>query len=131
MPEAEHPSFDAFVRTIAKLRSPEGGCPWNRAQTHESIGDYMIEEAYEAVAAIDDEDWDHVADELGDVLLQIVFHARVGEDTGTMELADILYGVTMQEQGVSKILHLDLKQMVETMELNFQKGTYIQMKEKN
>ena len=93
MPEAEHPSFDAFVRTIAKLRSPEGGCPWNRAQTHESIGDYMIEEAYEAVDAIQSKDTDHLREELGDVLLQVVLQSQIAADAGEFTIDDVCAGI--------------------------------------
>ena len=93
MPEAEHPSFDAFVRTIAKLRSPEGGCPWNRAQTHESIGDYMIEEAYEAVDAIQSKDADHLREELGDVLLQVVLQSQIAADAGEFTVDDVCAGI--------------------------------------
>lgn len=90
LPLMQRTRFDFYdlVRIMALLRG-EGGCPWDREQTHQSLRRYLIEEAYEAAAAIDEEDWDHLADELGDVLLQIVFHARVGEDTGTLELNDI------------------------------------------
>ena len=90
LPLRERKRFDFYdlVRVMAILRG-EDGCPWDREQTHESLRKYLIEEAYEAAAAIDEQDWDHVAEELGDVLLQVVFHARVGEDTGTMELSDI------------------------------------------
>jgi len=93
MPEAEHPSFDAFVRTIAKLRSSEGGCPWNRAQTHESIGDYMIEEAYEAVDAIQSKDADHLREELGDVLLQVVLQSQIAADAGEFTIDDVCAGI--------------------------------------
>ncbi len=93
MPETEHPSFDAFVRTIAKLRSPEGGCPWNRAQTHESIGDYMIEEAYEAVDAIQSKDTDHLREELGDVLLQVVLQSQIAADAGEFTIDDVCAGI--------------------------------------
>ena len=93
MPEAEHPSFDAFVRTIAKLRSPEGGCPWNRAQTHESIGDYMIEEAYEAVDAIQSKNADHLREELGDVLLQVVLQSQIAADAGEFTVDDVCAGI--------------------------------------
>lgn len=90
LPLRERKRFDFYdlVRVMAILRG-EDGCPWDREQTHESLRKYLIEEAYEAATAIDEQDWDHVAEELGDVLLQVVFHARVGEDTGTMELSDI------------------------------------------
>lgn len=93
MPEAEHPSFDAFVRTVAQLRSPEGGCPWNRAQTHESIGDYMIEEAYEAVDAIQSKDADHLREELGDVLLQVVLQSQIAADAGEFTIDDVCAGI--------------------------------------
>mgnify|MGYP000039107490 FL=1 len=68
---ANHAEFDAFVETIAKLRAPDG-CPWDREQTHASIAHNMIEEAYEAVDAIEACDVAHLREELGDVLLQVV-----------------------------------------------------------
>ncbi len=77
-----------LVRIMRILRG-EDGCPWDRAQTHESLRPYLIEEAYEVTQAIRDEDWAHVADELGDVLLQVVFQANIGEQYGTLELSDI------------------------------------------
>ena len=80
--------FYDLVRVMAILRG-ENGCPWDKEQDHHSLRKYLIEEAYETAAAIDEEDWDHVADELGDVLLQVVFHAHVGAQLGTLELSDI------------------------------------------
>lgn len=93
MPEAEHPAFDSFVRTIAALRSPEGGCPWDCAQTHESIGDSMIEEAYEAVDAIQAGDTAHLREELGDVLLQVVLQSQIAADAGEFTIDDVCAGV--------------------------------------
>ena len=80
--------FYDLVRVMAILRG-ENGCPWDKEQDHKTLRKYLIEEAYETAAAIDEEDWDHVADELGDVLLQVVFHAHVGAQLGTLELSDI------------------------------------------
>ena len=80
--------FYDLVRVMAILRG-ENGCPWDKEQTHETLRKYLIEEAYETAAAIDEEDWDHVADELGDVLLQVVFQANIGRQYGTLELSDI------------------------------------------
>ncbi len=77
-----------LVRIMAVLRG-ENGCPWDRAQDHHTLRPYLIEEAYETAAAIDDEDWPHAAEELGDVLLQVVFQASIGRQYGTMELSDI------------------------------------------
>jgi len=89
MPEAEHPAFDAFVNTVAQLRSPQGGCPWNRAQTHESIGDYLIEEAYEALDAVQSGDITHLREELGDVLLQVVLQSQIAADAGEFTIDDV------------------------------------------
>ena len=80
--------FYDLVRVMDILRG-EGGCPWDREQTHQTLRKYLIEEAYETAAAIDEEDWDHVADELGDVLLQVVFQANIGSQYGTFELSDV------------------------------------------
>jgi tetrapyrrole methylase family protein/MazG family protein len=77
-----------LVGIMRLLRAPEG-CPWDREQTHRSLARYLIEEANEAAYAIAQEDWEAVADELGDVLLQVVFHAVIGEERGTMTLSDI------------------------------------------
>ena len=77
-----------LVRIMAILRGP-GGCPWDRAQTHESLRPYLIEEAYEVTQAIREEDWLHTADELGDVLLQVVFQANIGDQYGTLTLSDV------------------------------------------
>ena len=93
MPEAEHPAFDSFVRTIAALRSPDGGCPWDRAQTHASIGDNMIEEAYEAVDAIQADDMRHLCEELGDVLLQVVLQSQIAADAGEFTIDDVCAGI--------------------------------------
>jgi XTP/dITP diphosphohydrolase len=68
-----------LVAVMDRLRSP-GGCPWDRAQTHTSLVPYLIEEAHEAAEALESGDRDHMVEELGDVLLQVVFHARVAED---------------------------------------------------
>ncbi len=75
-------------RIVALLRS-ERGCPWDREQTHESIRRNFLEEAYEAVEAIDEKDPGHLREELGDVLIQIVFHARIEEEQGSFSLGDV------------------------------------------
>lgn len=70
------------VQIMDRLRSP-GGCPWDAQQTHESLRKYLLEEAYEAVDAIDSGDRDHLREELGDVLLQVLFHARIAAEHRT------------------------------------------------
>lgn len=89
MTEAAHPAFESFVNTIAALRSPDGGCPWDRVQTHASIGDNMIEEAYEAVDAIQAGDIAHLREELGDVLLQVVLQSQIAADAGEFTIDDV------------------------------------------
>ena len=80
--------FDDLLWIMERLRGI-GGCSWDQAQTHESLRRYMIEEAWEAVSAIDEGDPDHLADELGDVLLQVVFHASVAHSHGTFAMGDV------------------------------------------
>ena len=90
LPLVQRKRFDFYdlVRVMAILRG-ENGCPWDKEQDHETLRKYLIEEAYETAAAIDEGDWDHVADELGDVLLQVVFQANIGHQLGTFELSDV------------------------------------------
>ncbi len=81
-------NFDEFVEIIARLRAPDG-CPWDREQTHESIRKSMIEEAYELVEAIDSQKPEKIADESGDVLLQVVLHAQIAKDNGEYDINDV------------------------------------------
>lgn len=85
---ADHPSFNQFVATISALRAPDG-CPWDREQTHVSISHNMIEEAYEAVCAIEEEDVAHLREELGDVLLQVVLQSQIAADAGEFAIDDV------------------------------------------
>ncbi|WP_304427073.1 nucleoside triphosphate pyrophosphohydrolase [uncultured Adlercreutzia sp.] len=84
----EHPSFDEFVATIEALRAPDG-CPWDKVQTHQSIASNMIEEAYEAVDAIEASDKPHMLEELGDVLLQVVLQSQIAADAGEFTIDDV------------------------------------------
>ena len=82
-------------RIMALLRAP-GGCPWDREQTHESIRRNMLEEAYEVVEAIDEKDPEHLKEELGDVLLQVVFHAQMAREEGLFTFDDVVDGVAQK-----------------------------------
>ena len=82
-------------RIMALLRAP-GGCPWDREQTHESIRRNMLEEAYEVVEAIDEKDPEHLKEELGDVLLQVVFHAQMDREEGLFTFDDVVDGVAQK-----------------------------------
>ncbi|MBI5232300.1 MAG: nucleoside triphosphate pyrophosphohydrolase [Coriobacteriales bacterium] len=85
--------FDEFVRIIAALRAPDG-CPWDREQTHSTIAKNMVEEAYEAVHAIEEGDDRHLVEELGDVLLQVVLQAQIGSDDGSFTIDDVVGGIS-------------------------------------
>ena len=84
-----------LLRIMELLRAPEG-CPWDKEQTHQSIRRNMLEEAYEVAEAIDLEDYDLMKEELGDVLLQVVFHARIAEEAGRFNFADVVNGVSQK-----------------------------------
>ncbi len=84
--------FEELVGLIARLRAP-GGCPWDREQTHESLKPMAIEEAYEVVGAIDDGDHQELASELGDLLLQVVFHSQIAGEGGRFGIAEVIQRV--------------------------------------
>ena len=85
--------FNDLMDIIRTLRSEEG-CPWDREQTHESIKDCLIEEAYEVVEAIEDDNIDLMIEELGDVLLQVVFHSVIGEEDGYFNVGDVIDAIS-------------------------------------
>ena len=85
----DHRSFDDLVALIVRLRA-EDGCPWDRAQDHRSLRPYVLEEAHEVIAAIDAEDPSALADELGDLLLQVLLHSQIASEAGTFSLDDVI-----------------------------------------
>ena len=85
-------SFEALQEIVARLRAPDG-CPWDREQTHQSLRPFLLEEAYEAISALDAEDPAAIQEELGDLLLQIVLHAQIASEYGDFNMADILNGI--------------------------------------
>jgi tetrapyrrole methylase family protein/MazG family protein len=82
-------SFTTLVEIIALLRSPEG-CPWDRKQTHQSLRKNLLEEAYEVLQAMDETDMDKLAEEFGDLLLQIVLHSQIAADSGEFTINDVV-----------------------------------------
>lgn len=87
-------AFSAFFATVAQLRDPKTGCPWDLVQTHETLRRHMLEEAYEAVAEMAaPQDSKNLCEELGDVLLQVFLNAQLAQDAGTFSLQDVLEGV--------------------------------------
>jgi tetrapyrrole methylase family protein/MazG family protein len=89
--------IDKLVQVVARLRHPTEGCPWDLKQTHQSLKPYMLEEAYEAVEAIDESTEScnpaHLKEELGDVLLQVVLHSQLAQDSGDFDFTDVCNGI--------------------------------------
>lgn len=85
--------FQDLLDIIETLRNP-GGCPWDREQTHESLKSALLEECYEVIDAIENKDEDALIEELGDVLLQVVFHASIGKEDGYFDIMDVIGGIS-------------------------------------
>ncbi|MDF2902746.1 MAG: Tetrapyrrole (Corrin/Porphyrin) methylase, MazG protein [Bacillus sp. (in: firmicutes)] len=85
--------FAKLRQIIAELRGPNG-CPWDKKQTYQSLKKYLIEESYELIEAINNDDIDHMIEELGDVLLQVMLHAQIGEDEGYFSIDDVIEGIS-------------------------------------
>src|SRR5215468_6099621 len=82
-----------LIEIMAALRAPGTGCPWDLAQNFSTIAPYTIEEAYEVADAIERRDFDDLRDELGDLLLQVVFHARMAEEAGLFAFGDVVQAI--------------------------------------
>lgn len=93
LPKDKH-RIETLLAIMAKLRDPDGGCPWDLEQTFETIAPYTIEEAYEVADAIQRGDRDDLKDELGDLLLQVVFHSRIAEDEGSFRFEDVVESIS-------------------------------------
>ena len=89
---AERP-IDRLLQIMARLRNPDGGCPWDLEQTFATIAPYTIEEAYEVADAIERADMSELKDELGDLLFQVVFHARMAEEAGSFAFDDVVTAI--------------------------------------
>src|SRR6516164_8732238 len=88
-PHGVGPAFERLVAVMSRLRSP-GGCPWDREQTHATLRTYLIEEAYEVLDALESRDDAKFAEELGDLLLQVLFHAQIAQEEGRFSIADVI-----------------------------------------
>jgi XTP/dITP diphosphohydrolase len=89
-------ALQQLIDVVAQLRSPEGGCPWDLAQTPQTLTPYVIEEAYEVVDAIRSGDRDAIAEELGDLLLQVVLQAQIASEAGHFTLEDVAQGISQK-----------------------------------
>ncbi len=87
-------SFDRLKEIMVRLRNPDTGCPWDVEQTFATIAPYTIEEAYEVADAIERNDMDELRDELGDLLLQVIFHSRIAEEAGAFNVEDVVGAIS-------------------------------------
>lgn len=92
-PPKDRRDITALLQIMRDLRNPEGGCPWDLEQDYRSIAKYTIEEAYEVVDAIERDDLGDLQDELGDLLLQVVFHSQMAAEDGTFTFADVIQSI--------------------------------------
>lgn len=99
--------FEDLVELVAILRKE---CPWDRKQTHESIKDNLIEEAYEAIEAIDNQDFDEFKKELGDLLLHVVFHTNMANEKSAFNIGDVIY--TLMDKLITRHPHVFGEQVV-------------------
>jgi tetrapyrrole methylase family protein/MazG family protein len=119
--------FNDFLRIMDTLRG-EDGCPWDKEQTHESLKRYLIEECYEVLEAVDAKDEDMLVEELGDVLLQVVFHAQIGKEEGYFDIKDVIKGVS--NKMIERHPHIFGKVKVENSEEVLANWDEIKKKEK-
>ena len=91
--EQDPSSFDTLDKIVARLRAPDG-CPWDRAQSHASLKPYLIEEAYEVLQALDEENTDKLCEEMGDLLLQILLHAQIAKEALEFSISDVIESIS-------------------------------------
>ncbi len=108
-------AFNDLVRVVDQLRSPEG-CPWDLKQTHESLKSFLLEEAYEVLEALDAQDSQHLREELGDLLLQILLHARIEFEQHTFGIEDVI--TDLKNKLIRRHPHVFTDQSSETPKLN-------------
>lgn len=118
--DTEINKFATLMQLMRRLRAP-GGCPWDAEQTHESLKRYLLEETYEVMEAIDAQSVPMLKEELGDLLLQVVFHAAIGEESGEFTMAEILD--TLNDKLIRRHPHVfddlkvrDINQLIENWE---------------
>jgi len=124
-PGSAHHSFDDLVEIMARLRS---GCPWDREQTHATLVPYLIEETYEVVEAIEQNDGAALCDELGDLLLQIVFHAQIGTETGAFTVADVVDALS--NKMIRRHPHVFADAVIEDVDAQWKSWEQLKPKEK-
>lgn len=108
------------LEAIMNTLRGENGCDWDKKQTHESLKKYVIEEAYELCQAIDNDDIDEMIEELGDILLQVIFHCQIGKEEGYFDLKEVVNGICTKlinrHPHVFNNVDLDMSQFEKTWE---------------
>lgn len=120
-------SFEDFIEIMKRLTS-ENGCPWDKVQTHESLRRYLIEESYEAIDAIDRNDKENLCEELGDVLLQVIFHSIIAEKNSDFDINDVIS--TVSEKMIRRHPHVFADKDAETADEVLTNWEEIKKKEK-
>ena len=95
-PKISNKNLDMLCGTVAKLRNPESGCPWDKEQTFKSLAPFVIEEAYEVLEAILNENWNELENELGDLLLQTIFHAQIASELNLFDINSLINKVNQK-----------------------------------
>jgi tetrapyrrole methylase family protein / MazG family protein len=124
---AEQNKFDRLMEIMRKLRAP-GGCPWDAEQTHESLKRYLLEEAYEVIEAIDTNDTALLKEELGDLMLQPVFHAAIAEESGAFTMDEVLDAIS--EKLIRRHPHVFGEEIIESSEAQIANWEKIKKQEK-
>ncbi|WP_188456140.1 nucleoside triphosphate pyrophosphohydrolase [Virgibacillus oceani] len=119
--------FARLREVIAQLRGPNG-CPWDRAQTHETLREYAVEEVYELIDAIDEQDDEGIVEELGDILLQVMLHSQIGEDNGYFMVDDVIKSIT--EKMIHRHPHVFSDTTVESVDDVYQNWNKLKQEEK-
>ncbi len=127
MTQGPHPAFDRLVEIMATLRSPNG-CPWDKEQTPQTLKPYLVEETYEVLDALEAEDWTELKEELGDLLLQIVFHSQLMAEAGEFTIDDVAQAIADKMTRRHPHVFSDLK--VESAEEVSQNWTKIKAQER-
>ncbi len=118
---------EAFQRLVEIVKVLRKECPWDKAQTHMSLTKCMLEEAYEVVEAINNQDIENIKEELGDVLLQVVFHGTLGEENGNLAIKDIVNGEC--DKMIRRHPHIFLEENVKTIDKALEKWENMKSKE--
>ena len=119
---------EAFIRLADIVRMLRKECPWDKVQTHESLRSCLLEEAYEVVEAINNEDDENLEEELGDVILQVVFHGVLGEEDNRFDLISVINGEC--EKMIRRHPHVFLKERVDTIDKVLEKWENVKRKER-